>query len=81
MIYSLGNFWFNDKTIDTGLSQVVIHTDTNEIEFRFLPCVQEGCVTSLVETPQEKQRILDFMQRISAPGVSVDGDGSIREVP
>lgn len=81
VIYSLGNFWFNDKTIDTGLSQVVIHTDTNEIEFRFLPCVQKGCVTSLVETPQEKQRILDFMQRISAPGVSVDGDGSIREVP
>ena len=81
VIYSLGNFWFNDKTIDTGLSQVVIHTDTNEIEFRFLPCVQKGCVTSLVETPQEKQRILDFMQRISAPGVSVDGDGGIREVP
>ena len=81
VIYSLGNYWFNDKNIDTGLSQVVIHTDTNEIDFRFLPCVQKGCVTSLVEEPEEKQRILDFMHRISAPGVSVDSDGSVTEVP
>lgn len=81
VIYSLGNFWFNNKTIDTGLSQVVIHTDVSEIEFRFLPCVQKGCFTSLVETPEEKQRILDFMQRISAPGVSVDSVGNVREVP
>lgn len=79
IIYSLGNFWFNDKKLDTGLSQVVIHTDTNQIDFRFLPCIQQGCVTSLVEDDQEKQRILTFMQEISAPGVMVDSDGYVRE--
>lgn len=78
IIYSLGNFWFNGQAIDTGLSQVVVHTDSNEAEFRFLPCAQKGCAASLVEEPGEKQRILDFMQGISAPGVSVDGEGCIR---
>lgn len=81
IIYSLGNFWFNDRTIDTGLSQVVIRTDSNEVEFWFLPCIQRGCVTSLVEDAGEKQRILEFMQRISAANVSVGEDGRVTETP
>lgn len=81
IIYSLGNFWFNNKTIDTGLSQVIIHTDSNEIDFRFLPCIQQNCVTSLVEEPEGKQRILAFMQSISAPGILVDEEGYVTEVP
>lgn len=79
IIYSLGNYWFNDRTVDTGLSQVTIHTDSNEIEFRFLPCIQRGCVTSLVEDEGEKQRILEFMQRISSSSVSVGEDGVVTE--
>lgn len=79
IIYSLGNFWFSDQKLDTGLSQVVIHTDTNEIDFRFIPCIQQGGVTSLVEEPSEKQRILDFMQQVSAPGVTVDSEGYVKE--
>lgn len=79
IIYSLGNFWFNNRTTDTGIAQVVIHTEDNQIDFRFLPCLQKGCMTSLVEEPEEKQRILDFMQRISASGVSVDAEGYVTE--
>lgn len=79
IIYSLGNFWFNNQKLDTGLSQVVVHTDTNQIDFRFLPCIQQGGITSLVEDAGEKQRILDFMQKISAPGVTVDSEGYVRE--
>lgn len=81
IIYSLGNYWFNDRTIDTGLFQVTIHTDSNEIEFRFLPCIQRGCVTSLVEDEGEKQRILGFMQRISSSNVSIGEDGIVTETP
>lgn len=81
IIYSLGNYWFNDRTIDTGLSQLIIHTDNGEMDFRFLPCIQRGCVTSLVEDESEKQRILSFMQGISAANVSVGEDGNITEVP
>lgn len=78
IIYSLGNFWFNDRKADTGVSQVVIHTDTNEIDFRFLPCIQQGCVTSMAGEG-ERQRILNFMQSVSAPGVTVSREGYVKE--
>ncbi len=77
IIYSLGNFWFNNRKLDTGIFQVIIHTDDNQVDVRFLPCIQRGCTTSLTEDPQEKQRILDFMQKISAPGVQVDPEGYV----
>ncbi|MEG1947102.1 MAG: CapA family protein [Lachnospiraceae bacterium] len=79
IIYSLGNFWFNDDKLDTGVSQVVIHTQNNTMDFRFLPCIQENCQTSLVEEDMEKQRILKFMEEISAPGIKVDADGNITD--
>lgn len=81
VVYSLGNYWFNNRTIDTGLLQLIIHTDKGGMDFRFLPCIQRGCVTSMVEDEGEKQRILNFMQRISAWNVSVGEDGIITEVP
>ena len=56
---------------------MIIHTDDNQVDVRFLPCIQRGCTTSLTEDPQEKQRILDFMQKISAPGVQVDPEGYV----
>lgn len=79
IIYSLGNFWFNNQKLDTGLSQVVIHTKDDTIDFKFLPCIQQNHVTSLVEDEGEKQRILEFMQQISAPGVQVGSDGLVTE--
>lgn len=76
IIYSLGNFWFNGRSQDSGLSQLIIHTDSNEMEFRFLPCKQRGCVTSFAGEG-ERERILQYMQKISASGVSVGEDGII----
>ena len=35
VIYSLGNFWFNDKTLDTGILEVQIDTsDRKEVEIK-----------------------------------------------
>lgn len=75
IIYSLGNFWFNSKTIDTGIAQLVLHRD-GTVDFRFLPCVQKANQTYLVEDAQEKQRILDYLGSISM-GVEFDGDGYV----
>ena len=76
VIYSLGNFWFNYKTIDSGISQVVIDRD-GEIEFRFLPCVQKNCRTYMAES-EERQRIIDFMNRISGDA-HIDESGVVNE--
>lgn len=77
IIYSLGNFWFSENELDTGLSQVIIEKD-GSIRFRFLPCIQKNYQTSLVTDKKEKQRILDDMRRIS-DGVEIDDEGYVTE--
>lgn len=78
VFYSLGNFWFNSKTLDTGLLKVVFDEKGN-LTCQFLPAKQHDCRTDL-ETGEEKQRILDYLQCIS-PDVTIDADGYISDAP
>ena len=72
--YSLGNFWFNSKTLDTGMIKVTL--DENGLKScRFIPCLQSGSKTVLLQG-EEKKRVLDYMQSISA-GVKIDGEGYV----
>lgn len=74
VVYSLGNFWFNSKTLDTGLIKVTL--DENGLQScQFIPCLQSGCRTVLLQG-EEKQRVIDYMQGLSG-GVHIDGDGYI----
>lgn len=74
VVYSLGNFWFNSKTVDTGLVKAVLDEDGLQ-SLQFIPCLQSGCTTSLVQG-EEKSRILDYMRGLSA-GVQIDEEGFI----
>ena len=76
VIYSLGNFWFNSKTIDTGLLKVKID-QTGISKLEFLPCIQNNCRTSLL-SGSEKQRVIDYMQSLS-PNIVIDSDGIIQK--
>lgn len=74
VVYSLGNFWFNSKTLDTGMIKVTV--DENGLQScQFIPCLQSGCRTVLLQG-EEKQRVIDYMQGLSG-GVHIDGDGYI----
>lgn len=74
VMYSLGNFWFNSKTVDTGMIKIVL--DENGLKsYQFLPCLQSGCRTTLLQG-EEKKRILDEMRNMS-PGVRIDDDGYV----
>ena len=77
IFYSLGNFWFNSKTRDTGLVEVDISLKGVK-ELRFVPCIQKGCRTALVRDEGERQRIFRFLEEISANAV-IDCNGVIRE--
>lgn len=77
IFYSLGNYWFNSRTLDTGLVEADISRD-GLMEFRFVPCVQAGCRTSLVTDPGQQQRVFRFLESISA-NAAVDEYGVIRE--
>lgn len=72
--YSLGNFWFNSRTLDTGMVKVTLN-ENGLLSCQFIPCLQSGSRTVLLQG-EEKQRVLDFMQDIS-DGVQIDEDGYV----
>ena len=75
VLYSLGNFWFNNKTLDTGVAQVRIQKD-GSIRLRFLPCVQSGTRTRLLTEGSQRTEVLDFMRGLSKD-VSIDEEGYV----
>ena len=74
VVYSLGNFWFNSKTVDTGMVKVTLNENGLQ-SLQFIPCLQSGCKTSLVQG-EEKNRILDYVRSLSE-GVQIDEDGYV----
>lgn len=74
VIYSLGNFWFNSKTVDTCLFKVNITKDGIE-SVQFVPAIQSGSRTDLAYGT-EKERIISYMEGISY-GVSIDDEGYV----
>ena len=66
--------WFNSKTVDTGIAEVVLSTkkedDANQDNMvyiksvRFIPAIQRNFSTSSVDD-SEKERILSYLQGIS----------------
>lgn len=76
VIYSLGNFWFSSSTLDTGLAQVTIDRN-GDLALSFIPCIQERFRTRLVTEPAETERIFDFLQKHSARGTVLNGEGFV----
>ncbi len=75
VIYSLGNYWFNGKTRDTGLFEVTLDLEGRTNTLRFIPALQVNSTTNIL-TGEEKQRVLDYMQSIS-PKVHIDSEGYV----
>ena len=65
IVYSLGNFWFNDKTLDTMLLNVHVYGDDMEkyVELEIIPAIQTNNTTLIVNEQSERQRIF-FIFRI-----------------
>lgn len=74
VIYSLGNFWFNSKTIDTGMVKVTLSEEGLQ-SFQFIPCQQSNCRTTLL-SGEEKARVLGEMRRMSG-GMQIDTEGYV----
>ena len=75
-IYSLGNYLFNSSTLDTGLVQATVDTQTKTLKsFRFIPAIQSGCKTKMPED-SEKDRIIRHMRELS-PDVTIDDEGYV----
>lgn len=74
VVYSLGNFWFNSKTVDTGMVRVTLNENGLQ-SLQFVPCLQSGCRTTLVQG-EEKNRILNYIRTLS-DGIQIDDEGYV----
>lgn len=78
IIYSLGNYWFNGKTLDTMLLQLHISGDaeTEKLEVQVIPAVQSSYKTSYASDFAEQRRIYDFLESISI-NVDISDEGIV----
>lgn len=79
IVYSLGNYWFNEKTLDTMLLRLRFHGNNNEkhLEVQIIPAVQKNCQTKIASTKKEKKRIFSFLENISY-GVKITENGILK---
>lgn len=74
VVYSLGNFWFNSKSQNSCVVEVVLK-ESKLHTLKFMPCKQEDSRTRLLEG-MEKQGVLNYMRGIS-PGIIIDENGYV----
>lgn len=80
IIYSLGNYWFNEKTLDTMLLDLRFYGDdeNEQLEVSVIPAIQSGYCTCIVEKMEEKERIFSFLEDISV-NVEINEEGVLQE--
>ena len=74
VVYSMGNYIFNSKTLDSCMIVTTLHKD-GTVNLQFVPAVQSGC-TVTEATGEEHDRIINEMAAMS-PGVHIDSNGYI----
>lgn len=76
VFYSLGNYLFNSKTLDTCLAEVNLDaSDGSLLSVRFIPALQSGCKVRSFEG-DEYDAALDRMRALS-PDVNIDEEGYV----
>ena len=67
IVYSMGNYWFNNKTLESMLVQLHFSGDNNtqNLEVSVIPAIQSGAKTQMVTDEAEKERIYSFLEDIS----------------
>lgn len=80
IVYSLGNLWFNNKTLDTMLLNIHFYGDDTEenIDLEIVPAIQSDLVTRLVIDETEKERIYSFLESISI-NININEEGLVTE--
>ena len=85
VFYSLGNFWFNEKPLYSGMARLTLRVPEDRsqpvtlTETAFLPCTQYDLHTDLVTDPERKQTILDHITGLSNGDVTVSPDGIVKK--
>lgn len=80
ILYSLGNYWFNGKTLDSML--VELHFYGNDLEQKLevtvIPAIQSEARTQIVTEKEEQERIYSLLEDISV-NVEIDENGLLMQ--
>ena len=77
--YSLGNYWFNEKTLDTMLVTLHCYGDNDEdnMDVIITPALQTNCTTLYVDDKEKQQELYNRLEAISV-NVEIDDNGVVR---
>lgn len=64
IFYSLGNYWFNEKTLYTTLLQLTIK-ENGKIQARMIPCLQSGKETHMLTKKKKVRKFVNYVNGIS----------------
>lgn len=77
VVYSMGDFWFNEETKYNGLLDLKI-TGKGLKEMSFVPCQQTEYTTRYLSEKEEQRELYDYLEELS-DGVKIGDDGVIQE--
>ncbi len=75
--YSLGNYWFNSSTRESGLLKIYLNPD-GSTDVQLLPVMNKNMYTYMITEEEERKAYYKFMDSISF-NVDFDDEGFIRE--
>ena len=79
IIYSLGNFWFNEKTLYSCIFELELNPANAALTgVKFIPCIQQDYTTRWPEDFETQRKIWDFEEEISF-GITIDDHGYVQE--
>lgn len=76
IVYSVGNFWFNSKSLDSCVITLRIDNEL-KTEALIVPLEQKGCETRLLTEESERRALFDRVQSYEPQGVVIADDGLI----
>ncbi len=79
VIYSLGNFWFDEFPEDTEMIQVTLtgtSPDNLNTKVTVHPGTQKDLVTKMADTSTERDRVFKYLEKISV-NVKIKSDGTV----
>ena len=81
ILYSLGNYWFNEKTLDTILAELHFYGNDEEqhLEVTAVPARQEAHYTRLLTEHQEVETWNRHVESMELHTIKIDKEGVIRD--
>ena len=76
IIYSVGNFWFNSRTVDSCIITVEIDSEMN-VTPKIVPLVQRNCESHMLTEYDERRALFDRVESYEPQGVKIADDGTI----